>query len=74
MRLVVLFIQMGNVWTRGRYGGAWGTLDHGVVELNKPLGLPNEVQEAGGSQSPTTMGGVSAEDISFTVIDIKNSG
>lgn len=51
-------------------GRELGALDCGLVELNKPLGLTNEVQEAGGTGCPTSMGGVSAEVISLAAINI----
>lgn len=41
------------MWRRHRYGEKLATLDQGLAELSKPLGLPHQVQEAGGSRGPT---------------------
>lgn len=71
---------VAGTYTSGRWGtcredadmgGELGALDCGLVKLNKPLGLPREVQEAGGTRCPMSMGGVSAEVILFAVINLR---
>lgn len=54
--------------------GNWHALDCGLVGLNKPSGLPSEVQEAGVSRRPIFMEGALAGDAHLAVTSIQNTG
>lgn len=55
------FIHKGTPWRRCGMGGEQDALDCGLVELNKPLGLPSEVQQADGSGCPRAWEGPQLE-------------